>query len=103
MLDGRAGHPIKKDPRGCGNKQGHHPIPKAWRKTAFLEEVNNIVPTHGVERFSDVKLEKKGRRFSLVKPRSKILDIEEVIMNAPFLDESTLRLRDKVIHMRCKP
>jgi hypothetical protein len=72
MLDWRAGHPIKKDPRGGGNKQGHNPIPEAGWETPLLEKVNNVVPMHGVKHFSDVKVKKEGQRFSLVKPRSKI-------------------------------
>jgi hypothetical protein len=38
-----------------------------------------------------------------VESSGKVLDIEEIIVYTPFLDESTLRVGDKLIHERRKP
>jgi hypothetical protein len=57
-----------------------------------LKEINDIFPTYGVKGLANVEFEKKRRGVVLVKSRGKVLDIQEVVVNASFLDEGALRI-----------
>ena len=67
-----------------------------------LQKLKNEFPSYGIKGFTDVKLEEKSRDFAFVESSCKVADIHEVIMNASSLNESTLSIGNKVIHMRRK-
>jgi hypothetical protein len=87
MLDGEAGHTIKKDPGRRGDKQGGNSIPESIREATLLKEVNDVIPTYRVESLSNAKLEQKGRIFVLVKSLCKVLNMEEIIVDASLLNK----------------
>jgi hypothetical protein len=67
-------------------------------ESSTLQKVNDILPTNGVKSLTNVKLEEQCRDLCFVESSGKIFDIEEVVMDASLLDESTLSIRDKLVH-----
>jgi hypothetical protein len=65
-----------------------------------LHEVQNVFPPNRVKRLTNVKLEEKSRDLCFVEPRGKVLDIQEIVVNTPLLDEGALSIGDKLIHVR---
>jgi hypothetical protein len=88
--DGGAGHTIKKDTRGRCGEEGGDPIAESTREASPLKEINQVVPPNGVKGFANVKLEEKTRGLVFKQPSCHVLNIEEVVMNAPSFDECTL-------------
>jgi hypothetical protein len=92
MPNGTAGYPIEEHPRRRGDEQGDNPIPETAWEPPSLQKVNDVVPTHGVESLSDVKLEEECRSLASMKSSGEVLDIEEIVVDTPLLDEGTLGL-----------
>lgn len=67
-----------------------------------MEEINDVLPSHGVKSFADVKLEEKRGGLAFVEPTSKAPNIHEVVVNASLFDEGTLRAGDEGMHVRAK-
>jgi hypothetical protein len=65
-----------------------------------LEKVNNEFPTDRVEGLANIELEEERRCFVLVEAFGEVSHIDEVVVNAPLLDESTLGVGDEVVHQR---
>jgi hypothetical protein len=68
-----------------------------------LEKIHEVVPSHRVKRFFDVKLEEEARGFGAMKFVSKVPHIHVVIVDAPFFNECALGIGHKRVHMGCKP
>jgi hypothetical protein len=47
---------IQKDSRGLRLEERNKPIPKFWRESKPLEQVNKVIPMHKIKRLLDVKL-----------------------------------------------
>jgi hypothetical protein len=92
MENRHTGHPIQKHPRGGRNQECDNPITESIWEAPFLQKVNNVFPTNGVEGFADIKLEEKGRSLVAVQPSSQVLYIEEVVVDASSLDEGALEI-----------
>jgi hypothetical protein len=92
MADRGPGHPIEEDSRRRGEEESHNPIAESTREAPFLEEVENIVPSHIIKSPANVELEKKCQSLVLMKPCGEIFDIEEVIVNASPLDKRALSI-----------
>jgi hypothetical protein len=69
----------------------------------MLKHVHQVVPSNRVKGFLDIKLEEESWRLCLVQFPSQIPHIQEIVMDASLLYESTLSIGDKVVHMRRKP
>jgi hypothetical protein len=68
----------------------------------MLQHIHKVVPSNGVESLLYVKLEKKHGGLLLVEPSCQIPHIQEIFMNTSLLDEGTLRVGDKLVHVRGK-
>ena len=64
----------------------------------MLEDIHKVVPSNGVKSLFDIKLEEKARRVGALEFPCKVPDIHVVVMDATFLDESTLGIGDKGVH-----
>lgn len=96
---GVAGNAIEEDPRGGCGEERRNPVTEAGGEPTLLEEVQYILPTHRVEGLLDVELEEDGGLFSTVQPTRIVANKHEIIMYAPGLDESALRVGDKGVHV----
>jgi len=60
----------------------------------MLKQVIEVVPTHGVKSFGDVKLDKQRSCFVAMETPCNLADVKEVVVNATTLDESALSWED---------
>jgi hypothetical protein len=73
-------------------------IKLAW-KVSMLKHINEIVPTNRMGGFLVAELEKDSGVVCLVEPSRQVPHIQEIIMNASFLDECALGFGYKLTHM----
>jgi hypothetical protein len=91
---------IEKKPGGSGGEQSGNPIPEARREPTALQKIRDILPTNGVKRFPNIKLEEQSRGLGLMESSSKVFHIEKVVMNASLINKCTLHLGDVVSYER---
>jgi hypothetical protein len=72
------------------------------RETSSLKEIKKELQTNGVKSPTDIKHKQKGRSLSSMESRSKVLDVEEVVVDTSSLDEGTLSIGNKVNYEQSK-
>jgi hypothetical protein len=65
-------------------------------KSQRHKDLEEVSPAHGVKSLGDVKLQEEARGLGRVTLPDEVLDVEEVIMDAPLLHKGALAFRDNV-------
>lgn len=82
-------------------KSGQH-ISETCREAAAAQQLQQAVPPHRVEGFSDVQLKQERRLLETVHPSSHVAHIHKIIMDASRFDESGLGAGNQRMHERGK-
>ena len=68
-----------------------------------LEEIKDEFPSHGVERFANIKLEEERWNFVFVESSCNVPNLHEIVMDTSLFYEGALGMRDKIVHKWSKP
>jgi hypothetical protein len=88
------------------NREREHgsrnPIPEFASEAQMLKQLHQIIPSNRVKGIFYVKFEEKRWRFGLVHLPCQVPYIQEIIMDASFLNECALGIGDELVHVGSK-